>query len=206
MSEIGFVRKDMFKHYLAGIIGATITMFAAAMICIAFGAFTIERAEFSFGYMLLFTFGWIIQGLAEEVMCRGFMMTAIAKRYSVPVAIITNSIVFALLHILNSSGMTILAMVNLFMYGVLASLMYLYTQNIWLCAAYHTTWNMIQGNVLNIPVSGVKVPSVFETTFNDKLAAINGGAFGMEGGIAVTIVVIIGCALLLMMIKRKKQT
>lgn len=205
LAALGFTKKNMPLAYMAGILGAALSMFAASLICLFTGAFTIETAEISAPYMILFALGWIIQGLAEEVMCRGYLMTVIARRYSMPVAIIVSSLVFATLHVLNPSGITVLAFVNLCLYGVFASLLFLYSENIWLCAGYHTVWNMIQGNILGIPVSGVKVPSVLTTTFNNQLSYINGGSFGLEGGIGVTIVLFIGCIIIFILNKRKRR-
>ena len=133
-------------------------------------------------------------------------MTMIASCYSVTVAVMANSIVFAILHIFNPSGITVLALINLFLYGVLASLMFLYSKNIWLCAGFHTVWNMIQGNVLGIPVSGVKDPSVFSSVFNEKMSFVNGGSFGLEGGLGVTVILVIGCTILSVLLRRRKVT
>ena len=205
LSSLGFVKAKMVPSYLVGIIGAAVSMLTASAVCLFTGAFTIDRSEYSSLYLVLYSLGWIIQGLAEEVMCRGYLMTSIAGRYSLTTAVITNSIVFASLHVLNPSGITVLAFVNLFLYGVFASLMFLYSENIWLCAGFHTVWNLIQGNVLGIPVSGIRVPSLFEITLNDKLTLLNGGSFGLEGGLCVTAILAIGCLILFALCKRKSQ-
>lgn len=204
LSSLGFVKARMIPSYLIGVLGATVSMITATSVCLITGAFSIEKSDYSIIYLFLYALGWIIQGLAEEVMCRGFLMTSIAGRYSVRTAIIANSIVFATLHVLNPSGITFLAFVNLFLYGVFASMMFIYSENIWLCAGFHTVWNMIQGNILGIPVSGIRVPSLFAITTNESLSLINGGAFGLEGGLCVTAILIAGC-LILFALSRKKS-
>ena len=40
------------------------------------------------------------------------------------------------------------------------------------------------------------MPSVFSCTFNENRGFINGGSFGLEGGIAVTIVLVAGILLM----------
>jgi len=204
LASLGFVKTKMIPLYLIGVLGASVSMVTAALVCLITGAFTIEKSDYSILYLTLYALGWIIQGLAEEVMCRGFLMTSIARRYSLKTAVIANSIVFAVLHVLNPSGMSALALINLFLYGVFASLMFLYSENIWLCAGFHTVWNMIQGNVLGIPVSGIRVPSLFEVTPNESLSLINGGGFGLEGSLCVTAILIVGC-LILFGLSRKKS-
>ena len=200
---LGFTTKNMLLSYPAGILGAALSMFAAALFSVLTGAMTFSKGSLSLPYLLLFTMGWIIQGLAEEVMCRGFLMTSIAKRYSLTTAILVNSILFAILHVFNPSGLSVFALINLFLYAVLASLMFLYTKNIWLCAAFHTAWNMIQGNILGIPVSGIRVPSFFVIDANEHMPLLNGGPFGLEGSLPVTAVLLIGCILLFLLLRRK---
>ncbi len=205
LSSLGIVKAKMIPSYLIGILGAAVSMIIATVVCLITRAFTIEKTDCSILYFFLYAFGWIIQGLAEEVMCRGFLMTSIARRYSLKTAVIANSIVFAVLHVLNPSGITVLAFVNLFLYGVFASMMFIYSENIWLCAGFHTVWNMIQGNVLGIPVSGIRVPSLFAINMNENLSLINGGAFGLEGGLCVTAILIAGCMILFALSRKKSR-
>ncbi len=205
LSSLGIVKAKMIPSYLIGILGAAVSMITATAVCLITRAFTIEKTDCSILYFFLYAFGWIIQGLAEEVMCRGFLMTSIARRYSLKTAVIANSIVFAVLHVLNPSGITVLAFVNLFLYGVFASMMFIYSENIWLCAGFHTVWNMIQGNVLGIPVSGIRVPSLFAINMNENLSLINGGAFGLEGGLCVTAILIAGCMILFALSRKKSR-
>lgn len=205
LSSLGFVKAKMIPSYLIGILGAAVSMIIATVVCLITGAFTIEKTECSILYFSLYALGWIIQGLAEEVMCRGFLMTSIARRYSLKTAVIANSVVFAVLHVLNPSGITVMAFVNLFLYGVFASMMFIYSENICLCAGFHTVWNMIQGNVLGIPVSGIRVPSLFAINMNENLSLINGGAFGLEGGLCVTAILIAGCMILFALGRKKSK-
>lgn len=205
LSSLGIVKAKMIPSYLIGILGAAVSMIIATVVCLITRAFTIEKTDCSILYFSLYALGWIIQGLAEEVMCRGFLMTSIARCYSLKTAVIANSIVFAVLHVLNPSGITVLAFVNLFLYGVFASMMFIYSENIWLCAGFHTVWNMIQGNVLGIPVSGIRVPSLFAINMNENLSLINGGAFGLEGGLCVTAILIAGCMILFALSRKKSR-
>ena len=75
---------------------------------------------------------------------------------------------------------------------------FLKTGNIWLVSALHSVWNFAQGNFFGILVSGNDFgPTVLSTTFNASKTLINGGDFGLEGGLAVTTVLVIGTLLVL---------
>lgn len=197
VTSIGFVKKHMILSYLIGIAGGAAFMIMDAMICKLAGAMTFEPSGISVFKIVLFAGGWMIQGLAEEVMCRGFLLTSIARRNSVTLAVILNSALFAVLHVFNPSGMNVLAMLNLFLFGVFASLLFLRSGNIWLCAGLHSAWNMVQGNVLGIPVSGINVDSVYSSAADSGMTIVNGGSFGLEGGIVVTVMLMVSCAVLM---------
>lgn len=202
ITTLGFVRKNAVPSYIIGIAGGAAYMLIDALICKLTGAMTFTRSDLSAVKLVLFAFGWMIQGLAEEVMCRGFLLTSIARRYSVTLAVIANSVVFALLHVFNPTGVSALALFNLFLFGLFASLLFLKSGNIWICAGFHTAWNMAQGNVLGIPVSGINVDSVFASAADSGMTVVNGGDFGLEGGIGVTVLLLIGCAVLMLLRRR----
>ena len=188
--SLGFVTKNMPLSYLAGGAGAALCMLVLALICKATGAMTFTHDA---------------ANTPEEVMCRGFLIAHITRRYSVKTAVIASSILFALLHVFNLSGISFLALINLFLFGVFASLMFLYSENIWLCAGFHTVWNFVQGNIIGVPVSGIPIPSVFKMTANENMSAVNGGIFGLEGGIPVTVILVAGCLIFYFLIRRKNK-
>jgi hypothetical protein len=70
--------------------------------------------------------------------------------------------------------------------------------------AFHVAWNWVQGCLFGLVVSGQRsVPTLInlQTTGPD---VVTGGAFGPEGGLAVTAVFLVGIALVLLL--RPKQS
>jgi len=206
MNTLGFHKKGWVKEYLIGWLVGFVVFSAAVLICVITGSLTIGgiSPNFVMGTFLLFTIGFIVQGMSEEVLCRGYFMVSIGRRYSMWVAVIVNSVAFAILH-LGNSGISILAFVNLVLFGMFASVYFIKRNDIWGICAVHSVWNLVQGNVYNIRVSGMKIScSVFSSEITEGKELINGGAFGLEGGLAVTIVLVAGILILLCM-KSKKQ-
>ena len=73
-------------------------------------------------------------------------------------------------------------------------------------AAFHSTWNFVQGNFFGIQVSGLKVgSSVLTSELTETGRLVNGGGFGLEGGLAVTLVLAIGIAVLYFMKPTKED-
>ncbi len=202
---LGFVKKSAVPQYLIGA-ALGLGLFAAAYgICMLFGCIDITSniGSFSVVTLILYFAGYLIQGMAEEVLCRGYLMVSISRRYSTITAVLVSSAVFALLHIANP-GLTMLAMLNLFLFGVFMALLMLRYNNIWIAGALHSLWNFTQGNLFGVQVSGtVNDTSVLSSAADESMAIINGGSFGLEGGLAVTIILLAGCAFLLVSLHRK---
>jgi len=154
-------------------------------------------ANFAFGTWILFGLGYMIQGMAEEVLCRSYFMVSLARRYPMWVAVILNALFFAALH-LGNSGISALAFVNLTLFGVFASVYFIKRGSIWGIGAVHSIWNFVQGNFYGIKVSGMESNcSVFASAMTEGRDLIHGGAFGLEGGLAVTLVLVAGTLFLL---------
>lgn len=195
----GFTRNATLKRYLAGLGWGTLMMLAAAGIACAFGG--LRFAGFGQGIdwllWLLIFIGFLIQGMSEEVMCRGFLMVSAANRAPLWIGVALNSVLFAALHLFNQ-GVTLLSVLNLILYALFASFYFLRTDSIWGIGALHAAWNFVQGCVLGVGVSGNPIPvtTAYFVPTEGSAQAINGGTFGLEGSIAATIVLVAGILLL----------
>ena len=210
LRSIGFERKGAIKHYLAGVfIGFAMFGFVIAINLLT-GAMTIESLinnldGATLGLIAIFFGGFLIQGAEEEILVRGYLMVNLGAKHKVSTAIIISSIVFAALH-LGNPGVTVLAMLNLTLFGVFCALYIICFNNIWGACAIHSIWNFVQGNFFGVSVSGMNtMPSIFAATNVPGKEFINGGAFGAEGGIATTIVLVLSIAMVLSYMKKKGQ-
>lgn len=199
VTTVGFQKPDMWKEYLSGM-GIGFGIFTVAvLICVITGSLKIQgmSPSFSIGIFVLFLLGYLIQGMAEEVLCRGYFLVSVSRRYPLAVGIIANAVIFAALHLLND-GITVLAFINLVLFGVFASVYFIKRGNIWGVGALHSIWNLAQGNVYGIRVSGIQTScSVLASEMVTGRELITGGDFGLEGGLAVTIVLVVGTLVLL---------
>lgn len=209
--SMGFARKGWLKEYLIGYAVGAVMITAACMIAIATGTMSIAlSSSISVVYFILFFVGFIVQGMAEEVIVRGYFMVSLTNslksRYAAAIAVCVSSVGFSLLH-LGNPGMSLLAIVNLTLAGVFFALYILRTGNIWGACAAHSAWNFFQGNFFGVQVSGLTMnSSIFTATATDSGSLINGGSFGLEGGLAVTIVQVAAILLVLFIPKFKKTT
>ncbi|MCI8634222.1 MAG: CPBP family intramembrane metalloprotease [Eubacterium sp.] len=195
LSSLGFVKKGCGKEYVTGILIGFGMFSAAVLLCIVTGSIRFTGSgTFAVSTFLLFTAGYMVQGMAEEVLCRGYFMVSVGRRYPMAAAVIANATAFAALHLLNP-GIAPLAIVNLILFGIFASVCFIKTENIWMVGAIHSVWNLVQGNVYGIKVSGMQTQyTVLSASVTEGRELINGGAFGLEGGLAVTMVLLAGTA------------
>lgn len=194
LKSMGFVKTNALKDYLVGLGVGFLLFGSAVLIGVLTGTLKYEGFTLGNGLPIVFMFliGFIIQGMSEEVILRGYLLVTLSAKGKIILAVIINSALFALMHIANT-GITFLAIINLTLFGVFASIYMLKRDSIWGVCAIHTVWNFVQGNIFGIKVSGMNMQqSVFSFIPTESGTIINGGAFGLEGGLAVTIVLTLG--------------
>lgn len=205
-ATLGFRKKKFAAEYLRGIVLGAAAFVMAYGICVFTGSvkFHPVSSEGTTGlYIVGFLLGYLIQGMAEEVICRGYLLVSLSRRYSVTASIVFSAVFFAMLHGLNA-GVGFLAFLNLTLFGIFMGLLFVRYENIWIVGAVHSIWNFMQGNIFGIQVSGTQFqPSIFTSDIITGKELINGGSFGAEGGLAVTVVLLFASALLLLNMSRE---
>ena len=206
LASMGFVKKAWFKSYLKGFLIGAIMIFSCAGIAYAFGALDFRfAAKIPVFYILAFLIGFILQGMSEEVMLRGYFMMSMTNRCHVAIAVAVSSVVFSLMH-LGNPGIGLLPLLNIALFGGFMAVYMLRTDNIWGAGAIHSAWNFLQGNFLGIQVSGTgHLPTVAIMNPVPGKELLNGGSFGLEGSLIVTAVTLIAIALTLLLPKKTAQ-
>ena len=197
------------KEYLLGLIAGFIMMSAVCLILTVSGQIKISGFGIGSSAVKLFFINlimWFPQGASEELLFRGYMIPRIESRYKRAVAVFFSSLLFSVFHSLNM-GYTPLASVNLFLIAVLFALIYIKTGSIWMTSAIHTMWNLSQGNIYGLQVSGNEAhAAIINTAYAaDAKDIITGGAFGPEGGLAVTAVTAVCMMIVILLIANSRD-
>lgn len=199
LRAMGFTKQNAVFQYLIGMVLGTAMLGGAVMLAKAFGAMTYQgiAEPIAWGSLAVYFFGWVLQGMSEEVLCRSQLLCGLGVYRSPWVSILISGGVFTALHLANPNT-SILGFVNLFLFGVFSALLFLRTDNIWMVSALHSLWNCAQGNLFGIEVSGMTIDTtIFRFSAVEGMNFISGGAFGIEGGLAATSVLLLGSAVLL---------
>jgi len=199
-SSLGFELPNALIKYLRGFLVGIIIFGGAVGLLAVTGFAEIEQGNPSMqgmtalGGVLVVLAGWLVQGAAEETLTRGWMLPVLSARYKPWVGILVSSLFFAVLHSLNPN-LSVIAMINLALFGFFAAFYALREGSLWGICALHSVWNWVQGNIFGFEVSGGSFGG--GTLLNLMETGpdwLTGGPFGPEGGLAVTFVLVVGMA------------
>ncbi len=124
--------------------------------------------------------------LHEELVFRGYPYQFL-RRWKRWLAILVSSLAFAAAHAGNSD-VTPLALLNIFIGGVVLVLAYERHQRLWMPLGLHLGWNLMSGPILGYEVSGFAPGQSLLVTIVTGPALITGGGFGIEGSVVMTVV------------------
>ncbi len=204
LSSMGMRKKKAGIHYLQGLLVGFVMISAAALLSALFGITEISvSSSVNWRIIGLMLVGFLIQGMSEEFIFRGYLMNTLGGRHNPWLAVIISSTAFSLAHLLNP-GFNLLVFFNLTLFGAFAGLYMIAFDDIWGVSAIHSIWNFTQGSFYGISVSGTgETDSLLRTTAVSDSVLLSGGDFGIEGSLVTTFVLITACVPVLMKIKKQ---
>ncbi len=136
--------------------------------------------------------------LMEEVSFRGYPFQKLTEALGAFWAIVALSALFGAVHLWNPSAKGILswAFFNTLAVGLLFALARIRTGSLWFSFGLHLGWNLFQGAVFGLPVSGIRDFSTVISSTTAGSPALTGGAYGPEASASCTIVLVIALPLL----------
>lgn len=191
---LGFYRENFLVNLLKGF-GLGLVLFLLTLLgLVALGQYRLESIQlnpYSISFVVFTIPFWILQGTAEEVVSRAWLLPQLASRTNLKLAVLISSMFFTLLH-MGNSGLTPLSLVNLFLFGVAMALYLLKTDTVWGVAGIHGAWNFAQGNLFGILVSGQPSGTSLMTFLpQGDQEWLSGGSFGIEGSIMTSLVLLL---------------
>ena len=138
----------------------------------------------------------VLPAASEEALMRGYPLQALTESWGPGWALGITSCVFGLAHLANP-GVTALAVVNVAAAGLMLGVIYIRTASLWWATGAHLGWNWTHGFAADVSVSGLEL---WDTPFYEPVirgpAWLGGGAFGPEGSLVTTAVLLAAATVL----------
>ena len=133
--------------------------------------------------------------LAEELICRGYLLTVVRDRVGVRWAVLLTSLMFGLLH-LSNPGATAESVALVTLAGIFLAAVRVVLESLYAAWMAHLAWNWVMAVPLHAAVSGVRFEAPEYQAVTTQPAWVSGGAWGPEGGLMAGLGMISGLAYL----------
>jgi len=172
--------------FLIGIV--TISLYALVVAIFGFAAFTEIHLHKLFSTDIILSFIFFISfGFAEEILYRGFLMTALKTTRNKALIVTLPTIIFVFMSTPNN--VSPLVIVNTALLGLSLAYMFIKTGSLWMSVGFHISWNFVQGNIFGIEIRGLELSALMEYTSIGS-DFITGGTFGAVGGLICTFIML----------------
>src|SRR5688500_4490594 len=133
-----------------------------------------------------------VAALAEEAMFRGYALQTLTRARLAVLGVLLTSLPFGLVHLSNPNVVPVVTFANTVLAGVWLAVAYLRTRSLWLPLGVHWMWNWSLGAFFGLPISGIRLVSNPLLTATDAGPFwLTGGTYGIEGGVACTIALVL---------------
>jgi uncharacterized protein len=193
IKKLGF--RGSLKDFWFGLFLGALSITVIFIVLVATGNVTLvnplSSPQFSV-YTISFLVLFILVGFSEEMFFRGYVMSTMASRGNKKwVIYVASALIFSIAHGLNPN-VSILGLINIAVVGILFAYMFYATNSLWLPIGYHIMWNYFQGNVFGFAVSGTAPNGIYSVEVAAGRDWLTGGAFGLEGGLMATVLILLG--------------
>jgi membrane protease YdiL (CAAX protease family) len=144
------------------------------------------------------TLVFVFAAAAEEMLFRGYPLQTLTRANLAWVGVLLTSVPFAAVHLRNPNVVPGFTFINTALAGVWLAVAYLRTRSLWLPLGLHWSWNWVQASLLGLPVSGIEriSPAPLLKAVNVGPDWLTGGAYGIEGGAACTLALIVSTVII----------
>jgi uncharacterized protein len=142
---------------------------------------------------------FILAALAEEALFRGYPLQTLTRANLAWLGVFLTSVPFAAIHLQNPNVAAGFTFLNTALAGVWLAVAYLRTRSLWFPLGVHWAWNWALGSLFGLPVSGINNLAPYPLLRGTDLgpAWLTGGSYGIEGGLACTITLIVSTIFIL---------
>jgi membrane protease YdiL (CAAX protease family) len=133
--------------------------------------------------------------IGEELLFRGILFRWLEEWSGSAPALVVSSLLFGASHLQNPGASWLAAIGIALEGGLLLGAAYVLTRRLWMPMGLHAAWNLTQGEVFDVPVSGNDAHGLLSAQLGGP-ELLTGGGFGLEASlISISIATAFGLAL-----------
>jgi membrane protease YdiL (CAAX protease family) len=190
-------RTRWFRDLVIGSLVGFLSLSLAVLIATAAGGLSFSISGRDMIWPIVRTVGgsavlFLIAALAEESLFRGYPLQTLSRAHLAWLGVLLTSVPFALAHLFNPNVVRGVTFANTALAGIWLAIAYLRTRTLWFPLGVHWSWNWALGSIFGLPVSGLTLISHPVIQGKDLGPAwLTGGSYGIEGGAACTVVLVL---------------
>jgi uncharacterized protein len=204
VSVYGFGDNRKLAHFLAGLAWGIVCLSLLVATLLKTGLLVIDsRLLFGgeiFGYGALWLIGFVLVGLLEEYLTRGYIQYTLTRglaglyqrvfktRNSVALGFWTSAVIFSILFGLshsNNPGESPIGLLSAGMGGMVFCFSLWRTGSLWWAIGFHTSWDWAQNFLYGVADSGVMIQHRLLLTHPVGKPILSGGTTGPEGSVFI---------------------
>ncbi|WP_265571115.1 CPBP family intramembrane glutamic endopeptidase [Sphingomicrobium nitratireducens] len=208
--HLGEIKRDDLRseHALRdlglGVGGSFLLMSAIVGVAALFDVYNIIGEGGFDGFVYILAGGGLIAGFMEELVFRGILFRWIEEFLGSWAALAITALLFGFAHQMNDNATTFSSIAIAVEAGLLLGAAYMLTRSLWLAIGIHFGWNVTQGFVFDVPVSGHDVEGLVTAKMSGP-ELLSGGAFGLEASLIALVLATAAGLWLLMKAVRKGE-
>ena len=184
--NLEFARPDSLRELAAGLVAGFVLFSAVVGVIALFGGYHVVGRDPSATLLPVLAVGFG-PGFIEEIIARGLIFRLVEQWLGSWVALAVSAALFGAAHLGNPNATWLAGTAIALEAGIMLAALYMLTRRLWAAIGLHAAWNMTQGGVYGIPVSG----SPFHGLLRDRPAGpvlLTGGAFGAEASLPAVLI------------------
>ena len=188
---------------LGGLVAGFLIFSAVVGLLWLFGSYHVLGVNQQVNWLPAVLVAGVGAGIGEEIITRGVLFRIVEEGLGTWWALGISAAFFGIAHIFNPNATLWSSLAIAIEAGVLLALIFHVTRTLWACIGLHAAWNISQGTIYGIPVSGTDAKGwlVSSRTGPDWLS---GGAFGAEASVvALAVCSTVSLALLVIAWRRR---
>ncbi|KAF1004224.1 MAG: hypothetical protein GAK28_04085 [Luteibacter sp.] len=169
-------------HLLMGMAGGVAVFSLIVGALWALGAYRVDGVNHNLDWLGPILVMGVGAGVGEEIISCGIVFRIVEEGLGTWAALLVSAALFGGLHLANPNATTWVAVAIAIEAGLLIGLLFHLTRSLWACIGAHAAWNLTQGLVYGIPVSGFEQRGLLASHMEGP-NWVTGGAFGVEASV-----------------------